>query len=317
MSNSIPSLSSMLEEQTVFVLGAGASRDYGFPLWNELKNRMLKLCTDDDFLRETEREAAKYWHDKLTSEGCQTVDSISAEADDPANLLFRRLVGEILIKCEFEHKKSHQIGWVERLCDKLLALPTSKDDRELIENLGFINLNYDRSFAYLYQQHYIDPLLRRFPRQREAKNFWFQSTKNFQRILHPHGALGLLPGYPSDKKITIGAHTIHNPNEHVSVPYGEPVTFNERFWGKEPKIYAVDELGTNRYQKELGPTYCEANKLLGKADNVVVIGVSLGGWTQSHLKVSSSSRILTTGNDCLGGLAQATGKNASELIDRL
>jgi len=317
MPGSIPNLSSMLEEPTVFVLGAGASKDYGFPLWEGLKCRMLELCKDDDFLRNNERDAAKYWLGKLTSGGIQSVDNISAEADDPANLLFRRLVGEILIKCESEHKKNHQAGWIEKLCNKLLALPKLGGDRELIENLGFINLNYDRSFANLYQQYYIEPFLKSFTRQREAKNFWSDSAQSFRRVLHPHGALGLLPGFPPDKKITIGAHTIHNPREHVSVPYGDPIAFKERFWGKEPKIYAVDELGINRYQRDLGPTYCEANRLLGKAGNVVIIGVSLDGWTQSHLKVSSSSRILTTGKDDFGGIAQPTEVYAEQLIDRL
>ncbi|GAB2191639.1 hypothetical protein MAH1_32470 [Sessilibacter sp. MAH1] len=42
MTLNIPKLEELFENKTVLILGAGASKDYGFPLWAKLEEELLE-----------------------------------------------------------------------------------------------------------------------------------------------------------------------------------------------------------------------------------------------------------------------------------
>ena len=51
----------LLESPTVFVLGAGASKPYGFPLWKELKAELLDIFRNPAWPKISAGDGAAWW----------------------------------------------------------------------------------------------------------------------------------------------------------------------------------------------------------------------------------------------------------------
>ena len=97
----LPNLAEIVNQPTVLLLGAGASMDYGFPSWNQLKADLIRVFSDDQYPELSEDDGAKWWIDQLTTmSDSETVDNIENKAPGNCYDLFR--IATALVICEYE-----------------------------------------------------------------------------------------------------------------------------------------------------------------------------------------------------------------------
>jgi len=138
----IPPLEELLQEKTVFVLGAGASYDYGFPLWQELPNALIEEITKL-------QEDPYNYGDKGLTELKSTLDFINSDAfinttvdrlsvDSTKHYItIQRLVALALTRCEQSDCYERREGWIERLASSV-AINGEEKDSSLTTNFGTI-----------------------------------------------------------------------------------------------------------------------------------------------------------------------------------
>ena len=79
----IPNLKELLNERTVLLLGAGASFDYKFPLWNQVKEDLLHKLGDLESNGIKVSDSVNWWIEKLSNmTDDQTVDKLATEAPE-------------------------------------------------------------------------------------------------------------------------------------------------------------------------------------------------------------------------------------------
>lgn len=183
----------MVNLETVLVLGAGASKDFGFPTGRELVRKVrqevgagsqvfgecakeLKLNMADSFLRSLEQ-----------------ADPLSVDAWLEHNSSFIE-VGKVAIAITLLHREAHsELGpennWYQLLFERL----NSPFDRFQDNRLSIITFNYDRSL----EQY----LFKTFRYTHTAKTEEKCKEKlNQLRIVHVYGSLGRLEWQRDDPK---------------------------------------------------------------------------------------------------------------------
>lgn len=129
----------------IFILGAGASVDYGLPVWDQLDSIMRKHLNEETDVAYTHKQAILNWLDKTGEDKAyKTIDEcIAFESDseehhlngvEVENDLFT-LFQKILKK---SYKENSQ-GWVGALNEAILQ----NRNRHLENTIAFINYNYD------------------------------------------------------------------------------------------------------------------------------------------------------------------------------
>lgn len=290
-------LKNILKGKTVLLLGAGASADYGFPLWDDLKKDFLKLIDTRAGLPEfVQHSGADYWRDVLTESMDVTVDHLAANAHDPGVELFQMMTLKTFNQREARDNKLNQRGWVENLSDEYIRL-LKLDERNgshvkpILENLSTVSLNYDRSFAHRFIRSVDQFLDSIYPNSYVREGVLKNISKKFRVIIQPHGSLGDLPEEPG--QMMIGTHSRHyNSNAKISLRYGSKVQFNGLADPRLKSIMPVDLLG---YGGTDNQSYRYANTQLKEAQTVIIIGVSMLGLTNSQLKLNSGSKVICVG----------------------
>jgi hypothetical protein len=232
-------------KQTVFVLGAGANKNYGFPLGIELRDKVISKLFSRPFHKllmelghsEAEIEALR---DELRYSAHTSVDAFLEH--NPAFLeIGKRAIAATLLPREDGHRlfppgANAAEHWYEYLINKM-GVGTKAWARN---RLSVITFNYDRSF-----EHYFTEVIRH-----RANVPPHQAYKLFQqvRLLHVHGSLG---NYP--------------PGEPEGLAYETPPT-RESVAAAAEGILVVSEV------KDTLPTFAEAEKLLSAADHIHFIG---------------------------------------------
>lgn len=174
-----------LKRPIVFVLGAGASKPYGFPLGDELKYLMLgrfknkthnilqKLDFDADVIKEFQ-ESLRY----------STHPNIDIFLEKKYN--FREL-GSYLIAITIMPLEKHealfpQKNWYGDLFDTL----DFENEEPDTSNLAIVTLNYDRSIEYFLAKN-ID-----YNCHTDLVNFAQEKRKKI-KVVHAYGSLGKYP----------------------------------------------------------------------------------------------------------------------------
>lgn len=296
----------MFEKKTLFIVGAGGSKELGLPVGDELKSKISEMLNISD--------EHVYRQSKGHPEIVQTVRHIIRDAEDnnPSpyyqagrliaaampqaisidNFMHTHnlnalvgIMGKIgIAKCILDAERKSKIyaennsyqrlnfenlkeSWHTVFC-KMLTEDVTKDSVEQIfENVSFISFNYDRCI-----EHYLSQAI---------ANYFDIATNEAEKIVtgmaivHPYGQVGNLP-WQSSPSTRYG----QEPNPFTLYEVAKQIrTFTERSDDDEMMDRMRDLIREARVIVYLGFSFGDMNmKLLkcNKNNSVKVFGTSLG-----------------------------------------
>ena len=183
---SIEFYAKLLTRPTVFVLGAGASKEYGFPLGNHLKDQMVLWGARPEIQNQLTRlgfdkTLLADFREALHRTKHPTID-IFLEYKPSFRDIGAHLIAQTLIPKEAEGSLFPQRDWYAHLFDGL----DFENDGPNARNLAIVTLNYDRSLEHFLRRN-IDYNCR------ESRSQFAKEKLSQIRIVHAHGALGVYP----------------------------------------------------------------------------------------------------------------------------
>jgi len=183
--------------QRTFILGAGASASYEFPLGSGLIKDIRILINNPPKLRQIlsnhsiniDENVLKEFQTLIKNPFNQTIDAFIKRSHNEqftniCNILVKEIISgyEKIHKMNFEdnsYQEKENDDWVNRLFN----LITDDDLHQFYNsNLNIITFNYDRSFEYL--------LLKASETCPKGKNFMMDFLDS--NVIHIHGSLGKL-----------------------------------------------------------------------------------------------------------------------------
>lgn len=298
-------------KKTVVILGAGASMDYGYPLWGRLKEQLIDF-NFDQFVQTvggfTAREIDEYkavhaefleLHKKNPE---HTLDRIAYEIDRPKDKHLHptgykliTMTGFLLARVEMAKQTT---GWVpdfQKLLVNHLVVSAAKTELEanFLDQLTIVSLNYDRSFEYFVSKDFYPKVIAHgsyLPRDFVSSKAL--SINNRLRVLKPHGYICQPPNNGSAEvgvqpNLLISetqARGSRYPNNDMNVGYGDPRLLTKDIVNRMGRhMYVVDERGENDYQL--------ANRFIADAEQVFCLGLSQYGFNQSHFRFKAGQRM--------------------------
>ncbi len=322
-------LESALKNKTVLLLGAGASADYGFPLWDDLRKIYIEFV-DLDFEHAvfSNHSGATYWRDQLLNNNTDSVDAIAAKAQDEGVELFQLMTIAAFLKLEQQDLDQARTGWIEKFADSYLKLvakaPLEPEHiKPLFENLSIVSLNYERCFGVrlfkqttlFFNNYYPNSIIR---------NGALRGIDlNFKTIIQPHGSLGIILKHSRKTGAGIGVttnckHSLSATNFYCE--YGESIDdliphyreFNDGPINSQ-HLKSIMPVDLMRFEHQTSESYRAANKSLLNAKNVIIIGMSKDGFNQSFLDISPHSTVYCTGGEKLTPDCIQIGHRASDI----
>jgi hypothetical protein len=148
----------MLTNGTLFILGAGASAPYGFPVGNDLRDALYSLPTNG--IGDVLRKNFTYSHDQLISfstefqgSGQSSIDAFLSKRKD-MDQLGRLSIAACLCQCESpdllfrpDAKHKNNDNWYMSLWNAMQK-GINESDELASDKVRFITFNYDRSLEY-------------------------------------------------------------------------------------------------------------------------------------------------------------------------
>lgn len=260
----------MVELETVLVLGAGASRDFGFPTGGELVTRILQNVSNsshpqypifhDACYGKDQSSIAEKFHDVL-----QKAKPLSVDAWLEHNPKFVE-VGKIaiaisLLQCEQgAGLNKEKKNWYQLLFERL----NSPFENFQNNKLSIVTFNYDRSF----EQHLFETFRYTHTEKSEEE---CKEKLNQLHILHVYGSLGRLE-WQSD-----------NPNIPLKqVPYGAKLDIVS-------VIAAADNIRImSEESKDLPEVFHEARRLIANAKALYFLGFGYHKTNMDRLGIYAS-----------------------------
>jgi hypothetical protein len=239
--------------KTVFVLGAGASFPYGFPLGVDLK-RLVRECYKDDKphavnlynTTEFDKAAAGQFIAALQYSGLSSVDAFLERRPEYLDIGKATMGIELLMKEGLSDLWKEQENWLTYLYGYMIGSTLE----EFAENqASFVTFNYDRVVEHFFHTS----LANTFGRGIE------ETAKIVEQIavIHLHGRLGYLPWQ----------------NAQGVVPYGASAIDKQVVQTLRREIKVVHEDIAAGRDKE----FTRAKELLGEAERVYLLGFGFGG----------------------------------------
>lgn len=327
----------MFKEKTVFVVGAGASKEFGLPVGDGLKAKIakrlnfyfedgLRLTRGDRSLAQAikqmvqqngESDANPYF-----TAGRQIADAMP-QAISIDNFLHThqnddriRLIGKIGILqsileaeraspifCQDNRYQKIEFGslketWHTSFCKMATEDVGLNAVDTIFENVGFIIFNYDRCI-----EHYLSQALVNYFGIEETRSQKIVSTMS---IIHPYGQVGHLPWQSSTSQIDFGAEL--RPAglvEHAN----QIRTFTERVEDEAMMTKMHQLIADAKVMVFLGFSYGDMNMKLLRARKitpVTVYGTSLG-MSEPNTAISKKDiRIVIDGSNHLKNIHLAS-----------
>lgn len=296
----LPKLPVLLEKPTVLILGAGASADYGFPLWVDLKQQFYNCLVGNGIFDLSGHPGASHWIDVLRTSDGKTIDNLAAEAPDDGVELFQLLIVSLLSEQEKHDKNNRRSGWIEKLsfvyCNLLSQHAMDKFQiRKLFQNLKIVSFNYERCFHNRFSR----PVLKHVEQLYKntiTKNAIIENER--PRCIHiyqPHGSLGSLPQTKQGIRV-ISKNSHFNSAAEFEVEYGierNQAHSNSKFQTKSIVPVDFTRLYTNNR------AYHEANSVIQNSGNIILIGMSDEGFNETQLNKVWDGKFYSTGDSKL------------------
>lgn len=310
-------MDALLREKTVFILGAGASKPYGFPLWCDLKSEMLGICDLLSDKPEYTDWGLEYWKSTLSTNTSKSVDTLAKEANDHSRTGFQILTGRILVEREKADVHSQKSDWIELFISKLATLCHQDGAGAVLPNLGFVNFNYDRCFAQRFSP-FIGEIWNGFPGTWEREGVFPSYGTNWLEHIHPHGVVGgMTRNLEAGQHCGITASTFNNFAGPPALAYGDRDGFERLISQKQLGVMPVDVVGPETWHNRAQIAYVRAKSLLSSSKNVVFIGLSKTGWQQCHLELGQNQVAYSTGFDPISDSIECLKCHAKELVETL
>lgn len=247
----------IINEPTVFVLGAGASQPFGFPSGDELRLGMIEslgnqINRDNLVLNEFEPTFIQDFQDTLELGNHRTIDTLLEKKSE-----FREIgsyvIATRILACERSKILLPQKDWYSTLWEAL-KFENEKPDTS---NLSVITFNYDRSFEYFLEKNI------NVSCTTEKVEFAHNKRKRIH-LIHPHGSLGDL------NKIGYGGNG------------GRPT----------PEIIHKSSKNINIVSDDLDESeeFIEAQNIISKTEHVVFFGLGYEEKTVKRLLEKSEDR---------------------------
>ncbi len=151
----------MIKEKTVIILGAGASKPYGYPTGKELRNYICGNFIHDFFNKTKIPRHSNYFHkieeiiNAFSKSNNKSIDLFLSRNPDYEEL-GKQIIAFSIIKNEINSKdpiklESDEEDWFSELFELLSNQLTEPHSYQkfLDNNISFITFNYDRSLEYL------------------------------------------------------------------------------------------------------------------------------------------------------------------------
>lgn len=197
----------MIVEETVLILGAGASVDYGYPTGIGLAQTILAALANENsefYVALTKMGFPRnHINDFRLAFSQSPKNSIDAflENRKPFRDIGKAAIARVLIPLEKVDKLStNRKGWYNYLFNVLASGTAAKDLWR--HKITFVTFNYDRSF----EQYLFNGIKHTFGENDESV---FEIMKKFH-IIHVHGILGHMPWHGSADTGRSYGHGIDN-----------------------------------------------------------------------------------------------------------
>lgn len=320
----------MIKRKTVFVLGAGASRPYGFPTGEELHDEICKrlLNPKNSFLT---KDPLNFPQDKLKDFRSQLIESGLGSVDlflekRPDNQLFRDIgkaaMAKVVLGEEDPDKLFDEIvsrrqrwrklggrpdqrpkDWYQLLWREHLSTDTFDDFPQ--NDLQVITFNYDRSF----EQYLITVLQSTYGKELSECAKMLEDKDTKFEIVHVHGSLGRLPWQSARTNSSADTNSSAEIKDQPQVPelkYQTSVGPNTiKAASQSIKIVPETDADTVEFKR--------ARKLLLTADRICSLG--FGFYRENVSKLALSNVVRQKHN--LHGTALGLSRRTKNFIERL
>lgn len=210
----------MFAKKTVFVVGAGASKDYGLPIGNEFKQQIAAAVVDENdrtlfaalYQNATQGQANAYAAaTHQIAEGVILAPSIDRYMDvhqgNPAILHVGKLaiahgIQAAEVGSRLQPDDNDRIGlagvadtWLPQLFMQMQEGVRREEPHKIFENIAFVCFNYDRII-----QHFMFHAVRTFFALDDQAT---AEALSHLKIVHPYGRIGLLPWEPHENEVPV------------------------------------------------------------------------------------------------------------------
>ena len=239
---------SLLDESTVLVLGAGASKPFGLPLGAELKAQLLSRVGN----RQTRKDLMSLGHDEASMTAFRDAlkygvyPTVDIFLEKKANFrdLGSYLIASTIIPLEKHDLLFPQKDWYGDLFNVLCL----EEEKPTTQALSVITLNYDRSF-----EHFLTMNIEYNCRHDKVASA--HKKREMINIVHAHGSLGKYP----------------------DVPYGEKINQTDALTSAAKSIKIVSDHLDN------SPDFQKAQSLLSDAQHIIFLGFGYNDVTLTSL----------------------------------
>lgn len=189
----------MITKNTVFILGAGASADFGFPLGERLReeiySNLLKNAADvtslaqalvgvwKDEVNDYKRTIAKF-AEALRHASDYSVDAFLENFPNTYLKIGKMTIAQVLVKYENHDRLFEGDNWYRILVNKMKIGCTIDNFHQ--NKVSFVTFNYDRSL-----EHFLYTVLCSF--HEKANESWAANVIKQIPIVHLYGKLDPLP----------------------------------------------------------------------------------------------------------------------------